>query len=107
MGGYGALVSGGARLAQAALTLERAGEIADAAGQQHCARWPTRGSRRWSRSGRGGGRLGLWDAAGMAGLSVPALIIAGSRRTTVSGYDTGMRLIFDEAVGVDAAFADL
>jgi predicted dienelactone hydrolase len=35
----------------------------------------------------------------MAGLSVPALIIAGSA-DEVSGYDTGMRRIFEEAVGV-------
>lgn len=35
----------------------------------------------------------------MAGLSVPALILVGSR-DDVLGYESGMRLIFEEAVGV-------
>ena len=47
-----------------------------------------------------GRQMGLWDARGMARLSVSALIIAGSA-DTVSGYETGMRLIFDEVVAVE------
>jgi predicted dienelactone hydrolase len=96
MGGYGALVAGGASVSAACLTLERGGgpwmarhraAVADARLKAVVAFGP------WGR------QHGVWDAAGMAGLSVPALIVAGSC-DEVSGYDTGMRKIFAEAVGV-------
>ena len=95
MGGYGALVSGGAWVARHALTLERAGPVA-ALWAQHCdAVAPS-----WLKAivcfGPWGRQMGLWDADGMSGLCVPLLIIAGGR-DDVSGYETGMRLIFDEA----------
>jgi predicted dienelactone hydrolase len=45
--------------------------------------------------GAWGRQRGAWDADGMAGLRVPALIVAGSA-DAVSGYDDGMRLIFEE-----------
>ena len=99
MGGYGALVAGGARVARAALTLERAGEIAPH-WQQHCDAVADPRVKAVVAFGPWGRQVGLWDAAGMAALSVPALIIAGSR-DEVSGYDAGMRLIFAEAVGVE------
>jgi predicted dienelactone hydrolase len=44
--------------------------------------------------------MGVWDSVGMAGLSVPALIIAGSA-DAISGYENGMRLIFDEATATE------
>ncbi len=96
MGGYGALVSGGARVARAALALERAGAVAPL-WAQHCdAAAPA-----WLKAvvcfGPWGRQMGLWDAEGMAGLSVPLLVIAGGQ-DDVSGYHDGMRLIFDEAV---------
>ena len=41
---------------------------------------------------------GLWDAAGLAGLRVPCLIMGGDC-DNVSGYEGGIRRIFDEAGG--------
>lgn len=99
MGGYGALVSGGARVARAALALERAGAVAPL-WAQHCEAMADPRLKAIVTFGPWGRQMGLWDAAGMAGLSVPLLIIAGGR-DDVSGYDNGMRLIFDEAVGVE------
>ena len=95
MGGYGALVSGGARVARAAMTLERAGAVAPL-WAQHCDAVAPPWLKAIVTFGPWGRQMGLWDAAGMAGLSVPLMVIAGSL-DTVSGYDTGMRLIFDEA----------
>ena len=97
MGGYGALISGGAAVSEAALGLERGGgpwlvphrtAVADARLKAVVPIGP------WGR------QHGVWDAAGMAGLSVPTLLIAGSR-DEVSGYDTGIRRVFEEAVGVE------
>ena len=78
MGGYGALVSGGAQVARAALTMERAGEVAPH-WQQHCDAVADPRLKAVVAFGPWGRQVGLWDAAGMAALSVPALIIAGSR----------------------------
>ena len=99
MGGYGALISGGARVAQAALTLQRAGAVAPL-WAQHCDAKADPRLKAIVTFGPWGRQMGLWDAGGLAGLSVPLLIIAGGR-DDVSGYDNGMRLIFDEAVGIE------
>lgn len=93
MGGYGALVSGGAAVSEAALAMEpglarHRVAVADARLKAIVPIGP------WGR------QSGVWDAMGLAGLSVPTLIIAGSE-DDVSGYVTGMRKIFDEAVGVE------
>jgi predicted dienelactone hydrolase len=97
MGGYGALVAGGAGVSEACLTMERGGGpwmealravVADPRLKAIVPIGP------WGR------QHGVWDAAGMAGLAVPALILAGSL-DEVSGYETGMRKIFEEAVGVE------
>lgn len=98
MGGYGALVAGGARVAETALRLERAGQIAPWLAQHRDAVADPR-LKAIVPIGPWGRQHGVWDAAGMAGLSVPALILAGSR-DDVSGYQTGMRTIFAEAKGV-------
>lgn len=99
MGGYGALVSGGAQVARAALTLERAGPVARL-WEQHCDALADPRLAAIVTFGPWGRQMGLWDAAGMARLSVPLLLIAGSE-DTISGYGTGIRLIFDEAKGVE------
>ena len=44
----------------------------------------------------------FWDAEGLAGLRVPTLFVAGSR-DDVSGYEDGIRLIWEEATGADRA----
>lgn len=99
MGGYGALVSGGAQVARAALTLERAGPVARL-WEQHCEAVADPRLAAIVTFGPWGRQMGLWDAQGMARLSVPLLLIAGSE-DAISGYGTGMRLIFDEATGVE------
>lgn len=43
---------------------------------------------------------GFWDADGLAGLTVPTLFVAGDVDTT-SGYENGIRTIFDQAVNSD------
>ncbi len=98
MGGYGALVSGGASVSQAALTMERGGTVGPWLAR-HCNAVADPRLKAIVPIGPWGRQRGVWDAAGMAGLAVPALILAGSR-DDVSGYETGMRLIFHEAVGV-------
>jgi predicted dienelactone hydrolase len=98
MGGYGALVAGGAGVSEAALTMERGAGIGPYLARH---RQPVVDPRLKAivPIGPWGRQIGVWDAAGMADLRVPALIVAGSR-DEVSGYETGMRRIFDEAVGV-------
>ena len=96
MGGYGALVSGGAALAESTLSMARGGGPWMA--QHRTAKADPR-LKAIVPIGPWGRQHGVWDAEGMAGLSVPALIIAGSA-DEVSGYDSGMRKIFAEAVGV-------
>lgn len=98
MGGYGALISGGAALARQVLGHEAIASVAPWL-ERHCAAVAHPQLKAIVPIGAWGRQHGAWDAAGMAGLSVPALIIAGSA-DAVSGYDTGMRLIFDQAVGV-------
>lgn len=44
-----------------------------------------------------GMHVGYWDAAGLAGISVPMLFVAGSV-DSVSGYEKGTRAIFERAV---------
>lgn len=43
---------------------------------------------------------GFWDADGLAGLTVPSLFVAGDVDTT-SGYENGIKAIFDQAVNSD------
>ncbi|MGL6211815.1 MAG: alpha/beta hydrolase family protein [Paracoccaceae bacterium] len=104
MGGYGALVSGGAGVSQEAvdhpetspaglLTMHQAGSttheaLIDPSIRAIVAFGP------WGR------QRGVWDADGMAGLRKPTLIVAGSQ-DHISGYENGMRLMFDEATGCD------
>lgn len=43
---------------------------------------------------------GFWDADGLAGITVPTLFVAGDADTT-SGYENGIKAIFDNAVNSD------
>lgn len=97
MGGYGALVAGGAAINQAALHREGAPNhglwdfaLSPAVDPSLKAIIPI---------GPWGRQHGLWDSTGMAQLRVPMFQIAGSA-DEISGYDNGMRLIFEEAIGV-------
>lgn len=101
MGGYGALITGGAGLAQAAVDFGRAPP--DRLLARHVAGSSTHEALMDPRIkailpiGPWGGLYGMWDAAGLAGLRVPALIMAGTV-DMISGYDA-MRAIFDGATG--------
>ena len=99
MGGYGALIAGGAALSRDVLGLERVGAVGPWL-ERHCKALADPRLKAIVPIGAWGRQHGAWDAAGMAGLSVPALIIAGSA-DEVSGYDSGMRLIFEQAVGAE------
>lgn len=97
MGGYGALVAGGAGVAEAALTMEGAPEAALFARHRAPAADPA--LKAVIPIGPWGRARGLWDAGGLAGLAVPMLLMAGEA-DAVSGYEDGMRRIFEEAAGV-------
>jgi len=43
---------------------------------------------------------GMWDSTGLAGLTLPALFVAGSK-DDVSGYEKGIKAIYDGAVNAD------
>lgn len=103
MGGYGALITGGAGLAPSAVDFERAPPARllsrHAAGSDsHEALMDAR-IKAIIPIGPWGGLYGMWDSTGLAGLRVPALIMAGTA-DTVSGYEA-MRDIFLGATGVE------
>ena len=98
MGGYGALISGGASVARDVLGMEQVAAVAPWL-ERHCKAVADPRLAAIVPIGAWGRQHGTWDAVGMAGLSVPMLVIAGDA-DEVSGYDTGMRLIFEQAVGV-------
>jgi predicted dienelactone hydrolase len=99
MGGYGALISGGAAVSREVLSLERVGAVGPWL-ERHAVAMADPRLRAIVPIGPWGRQHGAWDAPGMAGLSVPALIIAGSA-DDISGYDTGIRLIFEQATAVE------
>lgn len=43
---------------------------------------------------------GIWDAAGLAGLTTPTLFVAGSK-DDISGYEKGIKAIYDGATNAD------
>lgn len=47
-----------------------------------------------------GMQLGLWEAAGLAGIRTPLLVVAGSV-DSVSGYERGSRAVFEGAVNAE------
>jgi predicted dienelactone hydrolase len=47
-----------------------------------------------------GMQMGFWDAAGLAGLKLPALFVAGDADST-SGYENGVKALFDGAINSD------
>lgn len=103
MGGYGALVLGGAGLSAAALTYAQAPQ--DGSLARHRAGSPTHQALSDPRIkaivpiGPWGRHADMWDADGMAGLRVPMLLIAGTA-DEVSHYEA-MQRIFGEARGVE------
>ncbi|MFM2351454.1 MAG: hypothetical protein RIR04_2420 [Pseudomonadota bacterium] len=98
MGGYGALISGGAGLTEAAVGFHDSPPMRLLARHQR----PQTDSRlkaivpigAWGRAN------GYWDTVGIMGLRVPALFMAGSN-DRISGYETGIRLLFEQARNTD------
>jgi predicted dienelactone hydrolase len=101
MGGYGALILGGAGVTEAATALPfappRSLLAANQAGTEAHEALIDPLLRAVVAIGPWGMNAGFWDAAGLAGLRVPALIVAGDA-DTVSGYGP-MRAIFEGATG--------
>lgn len=96
MGAYGALLFGGAGLSKAALGF--AGVRRDllhchAAGSTALRKLVDPRVKAIVPIGLWGAQHGFWDAAGLAAMEKPCLLIAGSA-DTVSGYDTGIRPAF-------------
>ena len=103
MGGYGALILGGAGLVAPIVDSPFAPPqrllAAHVAGTPEHESLPDPRVQAMVAFGPWGMNYGLWDGAGLAGLRVPTLIVAGSM-DTISGYEP-MRAIFEGAVNVD------
>ena len=98
MGGYGALVSAGAGVSERATKAEYAPPAPH--WQVHQAPIVDPGLKAIIAIGPWGRQVGLWQAEGLAKISVPMMLMAGSQ-DHVSGYEKGMRRIFDEATGTE------
>ncbi|WP_309570210.1 dienelactone hydrolase [Deinococcus sp.] len=110
MGGYGALNAAGAGFGAEVLPLVPGGALA----ARQTGAFQTDGRIRavvalapWggdaARRAAGipvGGEFGFWDAAGLAGLRVPTLFIAGEH-DDVSGFDGGVKALFQNTVNAD------
>ena len=106
MGGYGAVIAAGGGVTEAAVGLPFGapqGTLAiHRAGSETHEALPDPRVRTAIAIGPWGRQFGVWDAEGLAGVEVPMLFIAGSD-DTVSGYEEGVRAIWEEATGVDRA----
>ena len=96
MGGYGALISAGAGLAEAAITGE--GRPPARLLARHLLPQVPDRLKAIIPIGPWGRHMGFWDAEGLARMRLPCLIMAGSA-DEVSDYDGGMRRIFEETGG--------
>lgn len=96
MGGYGALLAGGAGLADAALAFEGA-PPGDLLQDYRFPVVPTR-LRALITIGPWGRQHGFWTGTGLGRLRLPLLVMAGAL-DGISGYQSGMRQIFEEAGG--------
>lgn len=106
MGGYGALVTAGAGVSEAAVKLPFGAphgllEVHRAGSETHNA-LPDPRIRTIVTFGPWGRNWDMWDAGGLSGIRVPALFIAGSM-DEVSGYGNGVRAIWEQATGTDRA----
>ncbi|QYO75389.1 alpha/beta hydrolase family protein [Devosia salina] len=103
MGGYGAVISAGAGLSDAALTsgMAPAGALdALAAGSEA---YQAAGDPRLTAAvaiAPWGAQLGMWDEAGLAGIEAPLLVIGGTQ-DEISDYANGIRRIFEGAINAD------
>ncbi|SMQ69957.1 Predicted dienelactone hydrolase [Devosia lucknowensis] len=103
MGGYGAVLSAGAGLAEAAGQMGMASPEALAglmAGSDAYAAARDPRLKAVVAVAPWGGHLGLWDDTGLAGIDIPLLMIGGSV-DEVSDYENGIRRIYEGAVNAD------
>lgn len=106
MGGYGAVITAGGGVSQGALELPFGAphgllSLHKNGSDSHAA-LPDPRIKTIVAFGPWGRNWGMWDAEGLAGVQIPALFIAGSM-DEVSGYETGVRAIWQETTGVDRA----
>lgn len=106
MGGYGAVITAGGGVTEASVGYPRGGPqgtlgIHQAGSATHEA-LPDPRIKTAIAIGPWGNQFGFWDAAGLAGIEIPMMFIAGSN-DTVSNYAAGIRGIFEGAVNVDRA----
>ena len=98
MGGYGALIAAGAGISEVALASDYAPERE--LWEHYRAPEVDPGLKAIIAIGPWGRQYDLWQADGLARIAVPMMVMAGSEDHT-SGYETGMRRIFEEAAGVE------
>ncbi len=106
MGGYGAVITAGGGVTEASVNFPFSPPfgtlgIHEAGSATHEA-LPDPRIKTAVAIGPWGRQVGFWDAAGLAGIEIPMMFIAGSD-DTVSGYETGVRKIWEEAVNADRA----
>ena len=106
MGGYGALITAGGGVSEAAVKLPFGAphgllEVHRAGSDSHNA-LPDPRIKTIVTFGPWGRNWDMWDADGLSGVDVPALFIAGSM-DEVSGYGSGVRAIWEQTTGTDRA----
>jgi len=106
MGGYGAIITAGGGVTQASVDYSWGGPhgtlgIHLAGSDTHNA-LPDARIKTAVAIGPWGMNTGFWDAAGLAGVQIPMLFIAGSQDDT-SLYETGVRAIWDNVSEVETA----
>lgn len=99
MGGYGAVVTAGGGVSEAATAFAPPVAVHQQGSPTHEA-LPDPRVKTAVAIGPWGMKNGLWDAEGLAGIEIPMLFIAGSADTT-SGYENGVRAIWEGATSVD------
>ncbi|MEO1612237.1 MAG: dienelactone hydrolase [Pseudomonadota bacterium] len=104
MGGYGAIITVGGGVTQNAVDLPFGAPHgllgAHKAGSETHAALPDDRVKTAIAIGPWGLNFGLWDGEGLSGVKVPMLFMAGSV-DDVSGYENGVRGIWQAATGVD------
>jgi len=106
MGGYGAVITAGGGVTEASVGYGWGGPhgtlgIHQAGSDTHNA-LPDARIKTAVAIGPWGMNTGFWDAAGLAGVQIPMLFVAGSEDET-SLYDTGVRAIWDNVSSVETA----
>ena len=101
MGGYGALLVGGAGLSQVAVNFVPGGALQRLqAGNPEYAKLHDPRIKALIAFAPWGGRQGFFDAKGLAGLTLPTLFVVGDQ-DDIAGYSDGVRRLAEGAVNAD------